>query len=325
MEIIDSHCHVYPSLSYLMRENSPKIPTPLMATIKSVEKIERALELPRETLSQLSEPAVKKLHKTLTRFNNKKSGKLHFLSDKLYSLGSMRTLLNCTLEDLHEQMNTHKISRSIIIASPPYITNDFVLESAKKNNRLIPIVNIPRPIPKLEEKIKSYKLRGAKGLKIHAAMSGLNPNSSHHKNILKIAEQLNLPVIIHTGALDIKPLYSEPEHGHAEYFETILETISSPIILAHMNIHFPEVAIHLVRKFDHVYTDTSWQDEKTIAKAIKKCGAQKVLFGTDWPIIGGNIEVGIKRILQLKEKSLITNTDCEKVFYTNAKNIFKIT
>ena len=67
--------------------------------------------------------------------------------------------------------------------------------------------------------------------------------------------------------------------------------------------------------------DTS---EENILSAINQIGAEKIMFGTDWPIIGNNIEVSIGRLNSLSEKELISKEQFEMVASTNAKKLFNL-
>lgn len=326
MEIIDSHCHVYPKISYLLKENSPKLPSLLVPLIATIEQLEQKLGPHSEALYEQLTPVLTKIHDIISRFNHKiEYEALNVLTDKLYTMGSLGTLFCRDYDDLKNQMNIYGVNSSIVIAHPPLISNDFVLELAAKDTRIIPIINIPNAIEDLEGTVKRFMARGAKGIKIHAAASGLSPAHDHHKKLIQIASDLNLPVIIHTGALEIYPIYKKPDYGHAEAFTELIELTSSPVILAHMNIHYPETAIEMCTIYPHVYTDTSWQDGHNILRAIQKCGAQKVMFGTDWPIVGNNIDVSLSRIMQLQKSGDLTDDQLRLVLGQNAKKIFNIT
>ena len=221
-------------------------------------------------------------------------------------------------------MLNSNISRSILIAHPPLISNDFILELAKNYSQFIPVVNIPKTARDPARLLELYIDRGAKALKIHAAADGLDTMDEHYHTLLKVAQKKKLPVIIHTGALEISPFYQEPDLGHAEHFESWIQEYKTNFILAHMNIHFPQVAIDYCKKYKNVYTDTSWQSKENILDAINQIGAEKIMFGTDWPIIGNNIEVSIKRLNELKESKDISTAQYNKIISGNAKKLFKL-
>lgn len=61
-----------------------------------------------------------------------------------------------------------------------------------------------------------------------------------------------------------------------------------------MNLHEPERAIGLAERFSNVLLDTSWQPGEVIAEACRRVGAAKILFASDWPLLGDNHRVGIQ-------------------------------
>ncbi len=323
MEIIDTHCHVYPALSYFLKENIAHIPSPLLGLIPKIEKLESDHRMKKELLYSMAKPLLNFIHKAQSNFNDN-SGDYLFAKDQLFRVGSLTTILSSTINDLKTEMMLSNISKSIVIAHPPLITNDFILELAKRDKRFIPVVNIPRSIADAPNLLRNYIVRGAKALKIHATADGIDTMDKHYLSLLEIAAEFSLPVIIHTGALEIAPFYQEPDLGHAEHFESWFHNYNTNFVLAHMNIHFPQVAVDFCKKYKNVYTDTSWQSEENILSAINQIGAEKIMFGTDWPIIGNNIEVSIGRLNSLSEKELISKEQFEMVASTNAKKLFNL-
>ncbi len=57
------------------------------------------------------------------------------------------------------------------------------------------------------------------------------------------------------------------------------------VCLAHMNRDHPERALQIMQRFPLVYTDTSWQPAKAIRRAIDTAGPDRILLGSDWPLL----------------------------------------
>ncbi len=323
MKKIDAHCHVYPRLSYFLKENIGHIPSVLLPLIKKIELIENRSSKSKEFVAQLVIPIMDSIHKLQALTNNNSSDHL-FIKDKLFNIGFLTTILSSTLNDLDTHMKSNEIDTTLLIAHPPFISNDFILESCKNNKKLKPIINIPLGTKNIPSLFESYVHRGAVGLKIHAAADGLDPMDEHYHALLQLAQENSLPVTIHTGALEIEPIYKGPSFGHAEMFESWFSKYNTNFILAHMNIHFPEEAIRLCKEYDNVYTDTSWQHENTILQAVNELGSKKILFGTDWPIIGNNIQVCLNRLNKLLETNEISVEDYNNIMYKNAESLFNL-
>jgi predicted TIM-barrel fold metal-dependent hydrolase len=307
--IIDSHCHVYPSLKQLVTGKED-------LSFKPISKVKRLYKM-------AVSPYLSGLHK-LQEASRLVPQKHISVCDKLIaSFGSMTTLVDSSVSDLFAHMDDYLINYSIIIAHPPFIPNDFVIHLATQNKSIIPIVNIPYESKSAEQDFLKYIKLGAKGLKIHAAADGGETQSEHYLSLLKIANDHSLPVIIHTGCIHIEPLYKDPEMGHADHFDIWFDKFPNcKFILAHMNYHHPDTAIDLCKTYSNVYLETSWQPKDQIVKAIKKVGAKKILFGSDWPLMGNNIKHALNHIENAYTDESITTKERDLVLGLNAYDIF---
>ncbi len=231
-------------------------------------------------------------------------------------------LIESSSKDLDDAMKEAHVDYAVIIAHPPFISNELVLDAAKENPSLIPFVNIPKGTQKPGIMLKKLIGQGAKGLKIHPAADGEGPESPRYRALLKVASEAGLPVVIHTGCFHTHLLYKNPEQGHAEKFQPWFENFKTiPFILAHMNFHDPQVAMDLAEEHPHLYLDTSWQPTEVIAEAVRRVGAERVLFATDWPFIGNNLKVGLKRVQDGIDAGLLNPTQTQLILGENAKKL----
>ena len=110
--------------------------------------------------------------------------------------------------------------------------------------------------------------------------------------------------------------------GHAEHFDVWFDRYSScKFILSQMNYHHHDIAIKLCRQYPNVFLETSWQ-QKNIINAIKEVGAQKVMFGSDWPIMGNNIKHSLNHIYSAYKENRITKRELDLVLGVNTFNLF---
>jgi predicted TIM-barrel fold metal-dependent hydrolase len=246
--------------------------------------------------------------------------------DELSGVLPLPTLLfESTASDLIETMDDNGIDRALVIAHPPLVSNEFVLNRCEEEPRLGAVVNIPASENEPAEALRRYVARGAVALKIHPAADGEGPESPRYHELLKAAETHGLPVIIHTGCIHTHALYKDPLQGKAELFIPWFETYPKiKFVLAHMNYHEPSIAIDLMEEHLNVYTDTSWQPAEIIGEAVRRIGADRILFGTDWPIVGNNHSVGLARIRDCVESGLITEAQAALILSENAAKLFKI-
>ena len=244
--------------------------------------------------------------------------------DELSGLAPLPTLLiESTVQDLAAAMDESRVDQALLIAHPPTSSNDFVLESCAAEPRLRPVVNIPSGTARPGNVLKAFVARGAVALKIHPAADGEGVDSPRYRALLKVADGLGLPVIIHTGCIHTHVLYRDPDQGQAQRFATWFATYPRiRFVLAHMNFHDPNIALDLMEEHANVHTDTSWQPAEVIGEAVRRVGSERILFGSDWPIVGDNIAVGLARIRDCVDTGALTEEQARAIRGENAAKLF---
>lgn len=300
--IIDFHAHAIPRLPWnqtveTLRRRARQWTRPLSASMHRAQTM----------LRHFPEPARKGL-------------------DQLSGIAPLAGLfIESSLQDLKEGMEEAGIHHAVVIAHPPMISNEFVLEAASEDSRIIPAVKISPRIERPSTELKKFIKQGAKLIKVHPAADGETPDSRHYRSILKTAAEAGLPVILHTGCIHSNVLYKRPELGKAELFEPWFEEYADlRFVLAHMNFHEPQIALDLAQKHSNVYVDTSWQPSEAIGEAVRRIGAERVLFGTDWPFVGNNLSVGIQRIEDAVESGWLNHEQSELILGKNAASLLGI-
>lgn len=303
--IIDTHVHIYPQLKDKLGPTAKILKAPKLLknmAAKRQEKLNKLLQTAQSKIRELPKEVVA-------------------LADGVHGAASAPGfLLNSSKDDLLESMDKNGIDKAIVIAHPPLVSNDFVLKTCADEPRLYPVVNIPKGDANPGALLKQYIAQGALALKIHAAADGFETQDPHYLALLKTANELELPVIIHTGCIHIKPFYKNPEMGHAERFESWFGAFPKvSFVLAHMNYHYPDKAIAYCQKHQNVFCDISWQPSEVIAEALEKI-PDKVMFGTDWPIVGSNQETMLERTAKANGSPLAIDALMRK----NAQKVFKL-
>jgi len=233
-----------------------------------------------------------------------------------------RLLIESTPLDLKEAMLEAQVDYAWLIAHPPFISNETVMELCADNSNWIPIVNIHKKTPKPGQALRRYAEKGARALKIHAAADGEGPDSPRYRALIRAASDLGLPVILHTGCMNCRPFCQDPSQGLAERFSKWYETYSkTQFILAHMNFHDPNTALDLCEEFPNLWVDTSWQPTEIIGEAVRRMGADRVLFGSDWPFVGNNMMVGRKRVQDGVESGLLNVEQAKLILGENAMKL----
>jgi predicted TIM-barrel fold metal-dependent hydrolase len=305
--VIDFHTHIFPN----SLENYP------------------AIARTRRHLRTLMRPFANSVHKAqpMVRFLPVRTRSRVDLLSGLASIPSL--FVESSARDLEQAMNQSGIDYSVIIAHPPLISNEFVLEAAQEGThgapRLIPAVHIPKSAERPAAALKSLVKKGARVLKIHPAADGEKASSTRYKALLKTAKDLGIPVILHTGCMQTPLMYKNPSLGRVELYAPWFKAHPElRFVLAHMNQHEPQLAVDLAVEFPNLFVDTSSQPPEAIGEAVRRIGAERVLFASDWPMIGNNFSIAKKRIHDCVKIGLINEEQEKLILGENAAKLLGI-
>lgn len=306
--IIDFHTHIFPDpLSELTR----KLPVTYAPDLQSLNET-------RAKIRGWIRPAARYLQDSQTLIRHLP----HAARTTIESLGSLATspllLLESTPADLAAEMREQGVSRSVVIAGPPLAPNEWLLKTCKEYEFFVPCVYAPESPAKLRELVA----QGARLLKIHPSIDGKGPEDPGYLALLEAALELRIPVILHTGCIHVQGLYRSPSMSRVSNFRPWFEKFGSlTFILAHMNFHDPQEALDLCTEFPSLYVDTSWQPSEVVAEAVRRIGSERVLLGSDWPLLGANIPTAISRVRDITRFGFCTEEDVRNILGRNAERI----
>ena len=231
-------------------------------------------------------------------------------------------LVESTSADLIQSMNESRIDYAWVIAHSPLMPNEFVMDLCSRNPRLIPVVNMPQKASKPVQLLKAHFKRGAKALKLHPAADGEAPDSPRYRKLVRTATAAGVPIIIHTGCIHSRLLFKDPEQSRAERLVPLLKAFpETTFILAHMNFHDPNTAFDLAEKYPNIYLESSWQPAEVIGEAVRRIGAERILFGSDWPLVGSNLSIGLSRIRECVAAGTLSPEESRLVLGENAARL----
>jgi predicted TIM-barrel fold metal-dependent hydrolase len=243
--------------------------------------------------------------------------------DTHFHLGTCRVFdLETSEEDVLRLLEEYGFSAVIIqpfpgaFPQPPTSIHSRIAELSRKyEGRIYGLVSInPHIIDQQEWKrevkkwIRDY---GFVGIKIHTTGHAINLMSKDAAMMFETANELETPVMIHTG---LGQPFASPVHvvNYAEKYPDL------KIILAHAGFIFSATDALLVAKhYKNVYLETSWSTAEDIALFIKTLGANRVMFGTDLPT---NVAVELGKVKALK----IKDSEREWFLHRTAEEVFKI-
>ncbi|MCM0604528.1 MAG: amidohydrolase family protein [Xanthomonadaceae bacterium] len=316
--IIDSHTHVFPDpLREYYEEGRNTVKTFLpLPNWSELRQLGRTLLTGYSESLQKSQPMMRYLPEALRS-----------TLDVVGSLGSIPSLfVESSVTDLKQKMEKHHIAKSIVIPHPPFATNEFVLSVCKDDPSLIPVAYIvPETLKPSQTLRRLVDEENVKALKLHPASDGDLPSSPRYRALIKTAGDLGIPIILHTGCVHVGPLYKNPDLGRVEHFVPWFKNFpEQKFLLAHMNFHEPERALELCQEFPNLFVDTSWQPAEIIGEAVKKIGSDRILFASNWPLMGRSIDVSIRRIDDAVTSGFISKSDSELILGLNAVKFLNI-
>lgn len=163
-----------------------------------------------------------------------------------------------------------------------------------------------------------------KAIKFHPYHSKIKFDGPEADMYLKLAADLNLPVITHTGTGDCDNVFL--------CLNVAKKYPSLKIIMAHLGLGSDNSdALDVMAQADNLYGDTTWVPVSTTVELIKRFGSERTMFGSDMPIDGLDTyhhnpkgEPSVYQDYFNKLPKIISKKDFDNVMYKNARNIFGI-
>ena len=208
-----------------------------------------------------------------------------------------------TLEKLVEIVEACGIKRAVVFAPFPEVgqgwggkaskafrdPNDWLVEALQMYPNLYGFATINPKEPNAPERLRALTKKGIVGAKVHPAIQGIVVNDAAIDGYYKMAEELGLPIHIHTGI-----------HGGflRNYHPLLLDDVAQrhpklPIILDHIGGYaFFYEALAVLHNNDNCYaglTQCSGRDPiyhlppERINILLSSVGASRMVYGLDYP------------------------------------------
>ena len=189
----------------------------------------------------------------------------------------------------------------------------------------------------VKEKIEEIKRLGLKGVKIIPTLQFFDPveKMEELRLIFDFCEKNRKLILIHTGC-DPGPWEDPRLSNNAKpnkFRQIVSEFPDAYVVFAHAgsySIKFPgiwlEEALEICRKHDNVWVDIAAVsylvlERKFVRKIKETIGIERVLFGSDYPVIAGKaIKDSINDVVSSKE---INGEEAEQILHLNALEILK--
>ncbi|MFQ6082087.1 MAG: amidohydrolase family protein [Candidatus Aminicenantia bacterium] len=221
-------------------------------------------------------------------------------------------------------LKSHQIEKAVILPEISPITtgvvsNEYVMEFCQGNDIFLPFCTInPFLVSQPAQEFKKYIKMGAKGIKLYPSYNHFYPNDSKIYPLYVVAQEHQLPVLIHTGSSVFKG--SKIKYADPIYLDDVATDFPDlTLLMAHSGRGlWYEKAFFLSRLHSNLYLEISGLPPKNLLNYFPDMekNIDKFVYGSDWPgikTINSNIEV-IKE-LPLAEGSI------RKILYGNAARI----
>jgi predicted TIM-barrel fold metal-dependent hydrolase len=198
-----------------------------------------------------------------------------------------------------------------------------VAQFCNGSKRLIPFASInPNMSSKPGQELRTLVTEiGFRGLKLYPTYQHYYPNDNKVYPIYAVAEELQIPVMIHTGSSIFQG--ARMKYGDPLYLDDVaVDFPNLPIIQVHGGRGFwYQKAFFLMQLHENVYIEIAGLPPQNLLKYFPDIerNADKVIFGTDWPAVPG-IRHNIEKIKQLP----IGQEAKQKILGMNAAKILKL-
>ncbi|MBP3414733.1 MAG: amidohydrolase family protein [Clostridia bacterium] len=226
---------------------------------------------------------------------------------------------------LVQSMKSDGIYRSLVLpiaTSPRQVEscNSFAAKLANEHEELAVFGTLHPDYPDIGGQIEFLKKSGIRGIKLHPDFQGYYIDSPQMVGIMKAASDAGLMIYLH-GGLDIS--YPEINRCTPHRVARILPVLGDAVVIcAHLGGYgYLSDSIRYLAG-TNVFVDTSavlgYFPNDDIFSVIRAFGADRVLFGTDWPWENPAASIKMLDSLGLAEDEL------KKIKYLNAAKLFGI-
>jgi predicted TIM-barrel fold metal-dependent hydrolase len=195
-----------------------------------------------------------------------------------------------TIDWLLDSMARNGIGHAVICPMEPFCDPDEVARAiAPYPDRFSFFVSVdpskPEAIAQLETRLRQHRVAG---LKVNPARAKNMDDKARLWACLSLAQEKDLPVFLHMGALPFEPQPSTDVDALAALVSAFKHL---SLTLAHIGWDRYPAILALAEKHYHLSVETSWQPPRVIREAVDKLGAHRVLLGSDFPLLQQSISI----------------------------------
>lgn len=187
------------------------------------------------------------------------------------------------------------------VAKNVHRTNEFI--GTVPRDRFIPFGTV-HPGLSAEDNLKSLRDNGIRGVKLHPLFQALSLADPAVLDLLRALAEDGVTVITHAGAGGDA---EANERGAPAHLRAVIDAIPSLVLIAchYGGYHRIDEAEELIVGAPRVVLETSWPprladfDADRLRAIIARHGADRVVYGSDWPMTDPAAEIAAIRVLGL--------------------------
>lgn len=254
-------------------------------------------------------------------FNDKYSRFVYSQFGQLFLMEALRLFKRHGLEKLVHSMDRLKISHSVIYSIEPLTSTQEIIDetTSKYPGRFSVFGSVARNHPDPVGYLMPFVEVGTiKGVKIHPMVGGYEACDLYDatKEYVALANEYDLPVCLHTGHIPIEGLCGRnvPCSEISAFESLIKEFPDCTFILNHTGWESWRAAIQMAKTYQNIIVETSWQPARVIRKAVKQLGAERVIWGSDFPLFQQwQALAEVERALNDREFELVASKNAKRL------------
>jgi hypothetical protein len=245
--------------------------------------------------------------------------------------------LSADIEKLQTVMRRNRVDLALVLTSYKLVPGRPSARAVVEATRHLPHIHVVAGIPwatfgapDLVELRSLLEAGSIKALKLYPGYEPFYPNDPKLIPAYLLAEEFDVPVMIHTGdtyAPTGKVKYAHPLHVD----EVAVDFPRVKFLICHLGNPWFRDCMEVVYKNENVYTDISGltlgqftdRFEAYIRQQLKEMilwgvNPNRVLYGTDWPL------ASMESYLAFMEELKLPARDKDLMFFENAAALFKL-
>ena len=157
------------------------------------------------------------------------------------------------------------------------------IEQSGSRDRLLPGASVHPEDENAVAELRRQAALGVRIVKLHPAVQRFYPDDPRADPIYETCRQLGLPVFFHGGRAGIEPEYTHRFTLIKNYEGAVDRHPEVDFVMGHAGARDVKDAIPLAQRHPNVFLDIHGQGIRQIDELIDEVGADRLLFGSDWP------------------------------------------